>query len=212
AAQLIAVAERAPYGRGADTLVDTAVRRTWQIGADRVHIKGRHWNAMLEGVVEQAAAGLGAGVGVEAELYKLLIYDEGSFFLEHRDTEKSPGMFATLIVALPSLHTGGELVIRHREREARLDLRCAEVSELAWAAFYADCVHEVRPITSGCRLVLVYNLRRKAPPAFAPAPVLRQGESCAGSLVALVVRRIGSARSGPAAQVGVPAGTRLHAG
>lgn len=160
-AQLIAVAERAPYGRGADTLVDTAVRRTWQIGADRVHIKGRHWNEMLEGVVEQAATGLGAGVGVEAELYKLLIYDEGSFFLEHRDTEKSPGMFATLIVALPSLHTGGELVIRHREREARLDLRCADVSELAWAAFYADCVHEVLPIVSGCRLVLVYNLRRK---------------------------------------------------
>ena len=95
AAQLIAVAEREPYGRGADTLVDTAVRRTWQIGADRVHIKGRRWNAMLEGVVEQAATGLGAGVGVEAELYKLLVYDEGSFFLEHRDTEKSPGMFAT---------------------------------------------------------------------------------------------------------------------
>ena len=162
AAQLIAVAERAPYGRGADTLVDTAVRRTWQIGADRVHIKGRHWNAMLEGVVEIASTGLGAGAGVEAELYKLLVYDEGSFFVEHRDTEKSPGMFATLIVALPSLHTGGELVIRHREREARLDLRCGDVSELAWAAFYADCVHEVLPITSGCRLVLVYNLRRKS--------------------------------------------------
>lgn len=161
AAQLIAAAERAPYGRGADTLVDTSVRRTWQIGVDRVRIKGRHWPAMLGGIVERAAVGLGAGTGIEAELYKLLVYDEGSFFLEHRDTEKSPGMFGTLIVALPSLHTGGELVIRHREREARLGLRCADVSELAWAAFYADCVHEVLPITSGCRLVLVYNLRRK---------------------------------------------------
>ena len=161
AAQLISVAERAPYGRGADTLVDTAVRRTWQIAADRIRIQARHWPAMLDGVVKQAATGLGAGAEVEAELYKLLVYDEGSFFLNHRDTEKSPGMFGTLIVALPSLHTGGELVIRHHEREARLDLRCADVSELAWAAFYADCVHEVLPITSGCRLVLVYNLRRK---------------------------------------------------
>ena len=44
---------------------DNAVRRTWQIGADRVHIKGRHWNAMLEGVVEMASTGLGAGAGVE---------------------------------------------------------------------------------------------------------------------------------------------------
>lgn len=161
AAQLIAAAERAPYGRGADTLVDTSVRRTWQIGVDRVRIRGRHWPTMLDGIVKRAAMGLGAGAGVEAELYKLLVYDEGSFFLEHRDTEKSPGMFGTLIVALPSLHAGGELVIRHHGREARLDLRCADVSELAWAAFYADCVHEVLPIASGCRLVLVYNLRRK---------------------------------------------------
>jgi predicted 2-oxoglutarate/Fe(II)-dependent dioxygenase YbiX len=161
AAQLIAAAERAPYGLGADTLVDTSVRRTWQISADRVRIRGRHWPAMLNGIVERAAMGLGAGAGVEAELYKLLVYDEGSFFLEHRDTEKSPGMFGTLIVPLPSLHAGGELVIRHHGREARLDLRCADVSELAWAAFYADCVHEVLPITSGCRLVLVYNVRRK---------------------------------------------------
>ena len=161
AARLIAVAERAPYGRGADTLVDTAVRRTWQIGADRVRIQGRHWQRMLDEVVERAAIGLGAGAGVEAELYKLLVYDEGSFFVNHRDTEKAPGMFGTLIVALPSLHVGGELAIRHRGREVRLDLRRSDLSELAWAAFYADCVHEVLPITSGCRLVLVYNLRRK---------------------------------------------------
>lgn len=160
ATQLIAAAERAPYGRGADTLVDTSVRRTWQIGADRVRIQGRHWPAMLDGIVERAAVGLGAGVGVAAELYKLLVYDEGSFFLEHRDTEKSPGMFGTLIVALPSIHAGGELVIGHHRREARLDLRCADVSAVTWAAFYADCVHEVLPVTSGCRLVLVYNLRR----------------------------------------------------
>ena len=33
AEQLVAVAERAPFGRGEETLVDTAVRRTWQIGA-----------------------------------------------------------------------------------------------------------------------------------------------------------------------------------
>jgi len=160
AAQLIGVAERAPYGRGGETLVDTAVRNTWQIGADRVRITGKHWTAMMDSVVERAAAGLGAGAGVVAELYKLLVYDEGNFFVTHRDTEKSAGMFATLIVALPSLNTGGELEVRHRGREARLDLRSTDFSELAWAAFYADCVHEVLPVTSGCRLVLVYNLRR----------------------------------------------------
>jgi predicted 2-oxoglutarate/Fe(II)-dependent dioxygenase YbiX len=160
AGQLIAVAQRAPYGRGAETLVDTAVRRTWQIAADRIRIEGKGWARTLESLVARVANGLGVTDPVAAELYKLLIYDEGSHFVSHRDTEKTPGMFATLVVTLPSAHTGGDLVVRHKGREVRLAVRCDDPSEAAFAAFYADCVHEVLPVTSGCRLVLVYNLLR----------------------------------------------------
>ena len=102
AEQLIALAERAPYGRGAATIVDTNVRRTWQIGSDRVRIDGKRWRATLDRVVALAATGLGVDEPVSAELYKLLIYDKGSFFVSHRDAEKVPGMFATLVLALPS--------------------------------------------------------------------------------------------------------------
>ncbi|MEO8248547.1 MAG: 2OG-Fe(II) oxygenase [Burkholderiales bacterium] len=160
AEQLIAVADRAPYGRGEETLIDTQVRRTWQIRPDQVQIEGKNWAAALDAMVKQAAAGLGVTAAVMAELYKLLVYDEGSFFVSHRDTEKAPGMFATLIIALPSVHAGGELVVRHKDREVRLELRSDDPSESAFAAFYADCVHEVLPVTSGCRLALVYNLLR----------------------------------------------------
>ena len=161
AEQLIAVAERAPFGRGAETLVDTEVRRTWQIGPERVHIEGKHWVRDLQAIVAQVAGGLGVAAEVVPEFYKLLVYDEGSFFVSHRDTEKAPGMFATLLIALPSRHTGGELIVRHKGREVRLDLCAADASEAAYAAFYADCSHEVLPVTAGCRLVLVYNLLRK---------------------------------------------------
>ena len=99
---------------------------------------------------------------VSAEFYKLLLYEEGGFFVGHRDTEKVPGMFATLVVGLPSSFAGGELVVRHKGREARLDLHSDDPAEVAFAAFYADCVHEVLPITEGCRLVLIYNLVRRA--------------------------------------------------
>src|SRR5687768_8947622 len=68
AQQLIAVAERAPYGRGEATLVDTAVRRTWQIAPERVQITGRHWERTLADIVAQAAAGLGVSGPVVAEL------------------------------------------------------------------------------------------------------------------------------------------------
>ena len=160
AKQLIKAAARAPYGRGGDTIVDTKVRRTWQIEASRVSISGKHWAKTLDGIVARAAERLGVAEPVTAELYKLLVYDKGSFFVSHRDTEKAPGMFATLVLALPSQSKGGELVVRHKDREARLDLACEEPSEIAYASFYADCVHEVLPVTSGCRATLVFNLVR----------------------------------------------------
>lgn len=63
AGQLIAIAEQAPYGRGEETLVDTAVRRTWQIAAERIRLGGRHWDANLAEIVARAAAGLGVMEG-----------------------------------------------------------------------------------------------------------------------------------------------------
>ncbi|WP_114949148.1 2OG-Fe(II) oxygenase [Microvirga calopogonii] len=163
AKQLIAAAERAPYGRGEHTLVDTTVRRTWQIGPDQVRIQGRGWARTLATILARVCDGLGVTGPVQAEFYKLLLYDEGSFFASHRDTEKTPGMFATLVVVLPSTSTGGELLVRHTDREVRLDLHSPDPSEVAFAAFYADCVHEVLPVTSGIRLALIYNLLRPGP-------------------------------------------------
>jgi hypothetical protein len=170
ARQLIAIADRAPYGRGPETIVDTSVRRTWQIRPDRVRLGGKHWQASLDRIVALAAERLGVGEPVTASFYKLLIYDEGSFFVGHRDTEKEPGMFATLVLALPSLSSGGELVVRHKGREVKLDLASDEPSEMTFAAFYADCVHEVLPITAGCRATLIYNVVRQGKGGTLKAP------------------------------------------
>jgi predicted 2-oxoglutarate/Fe(II)-dependent dioxygenase YbiX len=175
AEQLVAVAEHAPYGRGEDTLVDTDVRRTWQIGADRVRIGGKHWARTLDAILARVAEGLGVAEPITAEFYKLLVYDQGCFFVRHRDTEKVSGMFATLVIVLPSMSTGGELVVGHKGREVRLDLRCEDPSEVAFAAFYADCVHEVRPVTGGCRLTLVYSVLRKGKGPV-PEPPSYEGE------------------------------------
>ncbi|MCA8962585.1 MAG: 2OG-Fe(II) oxygenase, partial [Planctomycetes bacterium] len=157
-------AERAPYGRGSETLVDTKVRKVWQLGPKAFSLSGRSWKKTLDSIVERVAVGLGCpDVEVSAELYKMLLYDEGSFFVSHRDTEKSEGMFATLVVTLPSEHVGGTLVVRSGDREEQLDVGVEGddlLSSLGYAAFYADCEHEVLPITRGHRLCLIYNLVR----------------------------------------------------
>ena len=160
---LIDMAERAPYGKGPDTVVDTSVRDCWQIGPERIRLAGGAWPETFAIILDQAALGLGCPVEqIDAQLYKLLVYGRGGFFSTHRDTEKAPGMIATLTIALPVAGEGGELIVRHRGREVITDMNVDEASELAFAAFYADCPHEVRPVVSGHRLVLVFNLCLRA--------------------------------------------------
>ena len=160
---LIGAAERAPYGRGPDTLLDTSVRDCWQIDAGRVRLGGAAWAATFARILGSAAAGLGCPPDrLDAQLYKLLIYEPGGFFTAHRDTEKADGMIATLSVSLPAAGAGGELVVRHGDRDSTIDMAAGEPSELAFAAFYADCTHEVRPVTEGHRLSLVFNLCLRA--------------------------------------------------
>jgi hypothetical protein len=43
----------------------------------------------------------------------MLVYGKGQFFLPHQDSEKDDAMVGTLVVSLPSAHTGGELVVEH---------------------------------------------------------------------------------------------------
>lgn len=160
--KIIQQATRAPYGKGKETIVDTTVRKTWQLPPEQVHISGKSWPSSFEAILADVKRQLGCqDISVEAELYKLLIYDRGSFFLPHRDSEKTAGMFGTLVFVLPSTHTGGELIISHAGKEVTLDLSKTECSELAFGAFYADCEHEVRPITDGYRVSLIYNLIQK---------------------------------------------------
>ena len=157
--ELVEMAERAPYGKGTETLVDTSVRDCWQIDAARVHLGGRAWPETFSGILGATADGLGCPVErLDAQLYKLLVYPPGGFFSSHRDTPKADGMIATLTISLPTAGAGGELVVRHRGREATLDMNADEPSELAFAAFYADCSHESRPVRRGHRLSLVFNL------------------------------------------------------
>ena len=108
---------QAPFGRGAETVVDTSVRLCRQVEAADVELGG-NWDAVIQNQAQRYCTTLGAQKKdeelVEARLYKLVLYEEGGFFKAHKDTEKEPGMFATLVVQLPAKHDEGKLVVRHR--------------------------------------------------------------------------------------------------
>ncbi len=166
---LIEVAERTPYGKGSNTVVDRSIRDCWQIGAERIRLAGAAWPDTFSRILDAAASGLGCPRDrLDAHFYKLLIYEKGGFFSAHRDTEKAGGMIATLSIALPITGEGGELIVGHQDREFTIDMHVEEPSELAFVAFYADCVHETRPVLEGHRLSLVFNLCLRAGDEDAP--------------------------------------------
>jgi hypothetical protein len=126
-AALVRTAERAPYGRGEKTIVDTSVRNVWQIAPGKVKIGGKSWAVNFKKILSTVTAGLGCDdPTISAELYKLLVYKEGGFFLAHRDTEKTDGMFGTLVVTLPSSYRGGALRIRHGSREVTVETKATD--------------------------------------------------------------------------------------
>ncbi len=161
AKELIKHCHQAPYGKGEETLVDTKVRRVWRLETDHFALKNPDWDRVIKEIVGKVQQELGLeGQEMESHLYDLLLYDAGSFFLPHQDGEKLRRMVATLVVVLPSSFEGGELIVRHEGQERTIDFGgpAGDVFHIQYAAFYADCEHEVRPLEKGYRLCLVYNL------------------------------------------------------
>ncbi len=152
---------QAPYGKGEETVVDTSVRQVWQLAPDRFSLTNPEWESFLAASVQTVQQQLGLeDQKLQSHLYNLLLYEPGSFFLPHRDGEKLDRMVATLVVVLPSAFKGGELVVHHEGLEQVVDFSTTGHNPFHthFAAFYADCEHEVRPLKEGHRLCLVYNL------------------------------------------------------
>jgi hypothetical protein len=184
AKQLIAVARPARYGRGERTLLDRRVRDTWEVPLSRVTIDKRRWHRVLRAVLDQLRGDLGVPDGCElkTELHSMLVYGPGQFFVPHQDSEKDDAMVGSLAVTLPSTFTGGDLVVEHG-RETRTYRGSKHA--LSLVAFYADCRHQIRPVRSGHRIVLTYNLLLRgdtAPEASAPteAAIVEAATACFG--------------------------------
>ncbi|MGC8518634.1 MAG: 2OG-Fe(II) oxygenase [Steroidobacteraceae bacterium] len=156
ARKLCGVAKPARHGYKNETRLDRGVRDTWEIPAERLAL-GERWAKTLAPQLERIRRDLGLPrqCRLRAQLHNLLIYGRGQFFAPHRDSEKADDMVGTLAVILPSRFTGGELVIEHLGKRLTV---CGSARQLTFAAFYADCHHEVCPVRSGYRLALTYNL------------------------------------------------------
>ena len=145
--RIITSSRQAPFGKGSDTIVDTSVRKTWEIDASRINLRHPKWKCQQDGILEEACDRLGIPKGsnyVRAELYKLLVYGEGAMFKPHKDTEKTPGMFGTMVICLPSKHTGGEVHVSFHGKTEQLSTAGTSEWSSSYLAWYGDVLHEIR--------------------------------------------------------------------
>ncbi|KAI1826249.1 hypothetical protein F4861DRAFT_498656 [Xylaria intraflava] len=171
---------QAPFGRGDETLIDTSVRNTWEIDTSGFRILNPAWAPFIADVVKDVSRSLGLP-GARADLYKLLLYEEGSFFKRHKDSEKAPGMMATLSICLPSRHKGGEVHLSHAGRNFVFETS-QSIFDLFALAWYADVTHEIKPIVEGHRLVLIYNIIRTGSSANSADFLAKQNQKLDGAL------------------------------
>lgn len=173
---LIKLAQPAKYGWKDQTLYDPSIRNGWEIKKSKLQIDNRLWNKILTPLLDQfkSVLGLPQESRITAHLHNLLIYEKGQFFSTHQDSEKLDGMVASLVVVLPSEFRGGTLAIDHHGEKKRFTAASTSKDKLTLIAFYADCHHEVTPVTEGYRVALTYNLvleNAASPPVLSPGQI-----------------------------------------
>ncbi|KAL0477233.1 2OG-Fe(II) oxygenase [Acrasis kona] len=175
---LIKMSNVAYVGLGNETVIDTSIRQGYNINASRIaytptlpvygrgeevnginqniwkallHKKDRH-NIISNKIKESFHKG-----DISIKPYKLLVYEKDQFFKLHRDTQRGPNHFASIVLFLPGAkYTGGELVVRRDGNEMKYDYGSADA--LRWVCFHIDCEHEVLPITSGHRVTMTFHV------------------------------------------------------
>ncbi|KAM5348797.1 hypothetical protein ACJ41O_008620 [Fusarium nematophilum] len=151
------VCRQAPFGRGDETLVDTSVRNTWELDPSQFQLANPQWAGFLESILKDTAKGLGLPQ-ITAKPHKLLLYEQGSFFKRHKDSEKEKGMIGTLVVCLPSQHEGADVDLSFGSQHSVFATAPTSKFDLSSMAWFSDVTHEVKELKSGHRLVLTYKI------------------------------------------------------
>lgn len=166
-----------PVGTATADVVDLSVRKSKELLPDQMSIDNLgEWQAYaMEPILREISDKLQLGSEcweIGAMLYKLLVYEKGSFFARHRDNERIQNMFGTLVITLPSVFEGGVLHVHspsncaetcsfssNTKKLSPYDQGRGDRGEVNWSAFYADCYHE-----AGAGSILCPSESRRALP------------------------------------------------
>ena len=148
----------------ANSNVDRVILERFELQPSEIEFRNPDWNDKVNLLAQKAAKDMGFSIeNLEPKLSKLVLYKAGGHFLKHRDTYRENNAFATLNIQLPSIYTGGKLIVYGRSTKRVYDFgqRTGEAkSTIQYVAHCNDLEYEVLEVTSGYRLMLIYSLCR----------------------------------------------------
>lgn len=134
------------------------VEEAWTIPVDKINIEIKE--ELLSHVITRIEQELSINQNFKLvpQLYNMLIYGPGQFLKTQKNSEKIENMAATLVIALPSPHIGGDLIIELNKKKHKF-FGSSNPEIVKCIAFFSECNHEVKKVEQGYRVVLTYNLQ-----------------------------------------------------
>ncbi|KAJ7193827.1 hypothetical protein GGX14DRAFT_701046 [Mycena pura] len=162
---ILSKSKASPFGKGDETVLDPEYRNGREVVAANVELGNFPENDINEAI--QKALFPGELRKVSLSLYKLAIYEKGGHFDWHRDTTHSDDHHATVLVALNTSWSGGDLKLRREDVTFSPDMHTKMVKlwaggkgceTLGAVAFFTDIEHMVEPVTEGVRIILQFDV------------------------------------------------------
>ncbi|TMW64703.1 hypothetical protein Poli38472_011583 [Pythium oligandrum] len=96
---------------------------------------------------------------IRARLIELDVLGKGGVLKTQPVKPKDKSVFGTLVVSLPTIFQGGDLMVKSDSGAARRFEWCHNPDQLLqWAAYNSTCKYEALPVTAGYRVMLTYVL------------------------------------------------------
>ncbi|KAE8910948.1 hypothetical protein PF010_g17871 [Phytophthora fragariae] len=124
--------------RDTEELIEKGVglgEKTWMVAGDQVEMKNCRWEEGMQTLTKLSAEKLGfKGVALELKMSRLLLFGEGGGMKKQRDVEETGRVIGTIVVLLPSKHSGGDLVVYEEgtKDKARYELGKCWVKQLLY--------------------------------------------------------------------------------
>ncbi|EKM60040.1 uncharacterized protein PHACADRAFT_206249 [Phanerochaete carnosa HHB-10118-sp] len=153
---------------------DKHERHAYELDLKQMSLASPMWKGFLAEVLKDVSSGLCFRLPYNAsapkiKLHKILLHPKGSRTAAHNEFKSSESAFARVLVIVPCEYDGGAVHVSHDGLVAAYDNARTNHFQTTVVAWYTGATVETKPISSGGRLALLYDVVNTAQ---CPAPSL----------------------------------------